>query len=118
MSVRCSTPILWIGLVLLRAIGKSSPARRRHGKFVLGWMLGGWLVGAAIGVCIIDNQSYYRNEADTGMAGFGLLIGWAVGMIHGGIALAVSPTKTAQQGRVSSTSSPAEPAAAPPPAGH
>jgi hypothetical protein len=90
--------ILWIGFSLLRAIGKSSPARRRRGKFVLAWLVGGWLVGSAIGVCVIDNQNYYRNEADTGIAGFGLLIGWVVGMIHGGIMLAVSPTPTTEPG--------------------
>jgi prolipoprotein diacylglyceryltransferase len=90
--------ILWIGLALLRSIGKSSPTRHRHGKFVLTWMLGGWLIGAAVGVCIIDNDHYYPNEADAGMAGFGLLLGWVVGMIHGGVALAVSPTKQAEPG--------------------
>ena len=92
----CAGLVLWIGLVLLRAISKSSPARRRHGRFVLGWMLAGWLVGAAIGVCIIDNDRYFPYEADVGMAGFGLLIGWVVGMIHGCIVLAVSPGKTAE----------------------
>lgn len=87
--------VLWVGLLLLRAIGRSSPARYRHGKFVLAWMVGGWLVGAAIGVWIIDNDHYYPNEADAGMAGFGLLVGWVVGTIHGVIVLAVSPSKTA-----------------------
>jgi hypothetical protein len=82
-----------VGLVLLRGIGQSSPGRRRHGKFVFGWMLGGWLVGTALGVCMIDNQSYHRNEADVGMAGFGLLMGWLVGMIHGGVVLIMSPNK-------------------------
>jgi len=80
-----------VGLALLRAIGKSSPARRRHGRFVLGWMLAGWLVGGAIGVWTLDNVRYLPNEADTGTAGFGLLLGWAVGMIHGGIVCAVWP---------------------------
>lgn len=88
--------VLWVGLVLLRAIGKSSAARRRHGKFVLGWMLAGWLAGAAVGVCIIDNARYYPGEADAGLAWFGLLIGWVVGMVHGGIVLAVCPEKHAE----------------------
>lgn len=83
--------ILWIGLALLRPIGRSSPARRRHGKYVLGWMLAGWLGGAGYGVCIIDNQSFYANMADVSMAAFGMLLGWVVGMIHGGIVLALSP---------------------------
>ena len=55
-------------------------------------------------MCVIDNQRYYPNEADAGMAGFGLLIGWVVGMIHGGVALAAWPER------------PAEPGAAPDPA--
>jgi hypothetical protein len=63
----------------------------------MGWMLSGWLVGAAIGVCIIDNVRYYPNEADTGMAGFGLLVGWVGGMIHGGIVLAVWPENHAER---------------------
>lgn len=79
--------ILWIGLVLLRAIGKSSPARLRHGRFVLGWMLAGWLLGGAYGLYIVTNDRYLAAAA------FGLLVGWAVGMIHGGIVLAIWPHK-------------------------
>ena len=82
--------VLWIGLRLLGAIGKSSPSRRRHGKFVLGWMLAGWLVGGAIGVYILDGN-HYPGEADVGMAGFGLLAGWVIGMVHGGVVLAMWP---------------------------
>lgn len=83
--------VLWIGLVLLRAIGRSSPARRQHGRFVLGWMLAGWLVGGAYGVYLIDNDRYYPGEADGGWAGLGLLLGWVVGMVHGVVVLAVWP---------------------------
>ena len=85
--------VLGVGLALLGAIGRSSPVRRRHGRFVLGWMLAGWLSGGAIGVCMIDNVVYYRGEADAGLAGFGLLLGWVIGMIHGGVALAGWPEK-------------------------
>ena len=83
--------VLGVGVVVFRVIGKSSPTRRRHGRFVLGWMVAGWVVGGAVGVYLLDNVRYYPNEADTGIAGFGLLLGWAVGMVHGGIVLAVLP---------------------------
>ena len=85
---------LSIGLALLRAIGRSSAARRRHGWFVLGWMLAGFLIGGAYGVCLIDNNVYYPGEADFGMAWFGMLLGWVVGIIHGGVVLAFWPRKT------------------------
>jgi len=78
--------ILWIGLVLLRAIGKSSAAHLRHGRFVLGWMLAGWLAGGAYGLYIRTEDRYLA-----GVAAFGLLLGWAIGMIHGGIVLAIWP---------------------------
>jgi hypothetical protein len=78
--------ILWIGLVLLRAIGKSSAARLRHGRFVLGWMLAGWLAGGAYGLYIRIEDRYLA----AGPA-FGLLFGWAIGMIQGGIVLVIWP---------------------------
>ena len=86
--------VLSIGLALLRAIGRSSAARRRLGWFVLGWMLAGFLIGGAYGVCLIDNNVYYPGEADFGMAWFGMLLGWVVGIIHGGVVLAFWPRKT------------------------
>jgi hypothetical protein len=79
--------IFVVGVAILKAIGQSSPTKLRHGKYVLGWMLAGWLAGSAFGVCLIDNQEYHPTEADLGMAAFGLLLGWATGMIHGGIAI-------------------------------
>ena len=82
--------ILGVGLLLLRAIGKSSPARRRHGQFVLGWMLAGWQIGGAYGVYSLDS-SHYLGEADVGTAAFGMLVGWAFGTVHGAIMLFVWP---------------------------
>ena len=83
--------ILGVGLPVLRAIGKSSPARRRHGQFVLGWMLAGWLIGGAYGVYLVDNSTHVIGEADTGIAAFGMLLGWAFGMVHGVIMVCVWP---------------------------
>ena len=81
------------GSLLLRAIGKSSPARRRHGRFVLAWAVAGWFLGGAAGLWYAPDPESYPNEAEFGMAGFGLLLGWAIGMIHGGVVLALWPTK-------------------------
>jgi len=88
--------ILGVGLLLLRAIGKSSLARRRHGQYVLGWMLAGWQIGGAYGVYLLDS-SHYLGEADVGTAAFGLLLGWAFGMVHGAIMLFVRPHPTGQK---------------------
>jgi hypothetical protein len=95
--------VLWVGLLLLRAIGKRSPVRRQHGRFVLGWMLAGWLVGGAIGVSILDNVIYLPGEADAGLAGFGMLTGWIVGMIHGGLVLAFRSGRQAEPTAASET---------------
>jgi hypothetical protein len=92
--------LLFVGLVfvigkfLLRIIGKSSLKRRRHGVFVLGWMFTGYLIGAAIGLVLIDNQTYFLGEADVGMACSGMLGGWVIGMCHGGIMLAARPCRS------------------------
>lgn len=77
--------VLGIGLVLLDAIGKSSPRRRRHGKYVLAWMFFGWIAAGLVGVWCLDGIRYYPNEADYGAAGFGMLAGWAIGMLHGSV---------------------------------
>lgn len=84
--------IYLIGRVLQKLIG-DNPKRRRHGKYVFWWMFGGYLCGAALGVCIIDNIRFYEREADGGLAFTGLLLGWVIGMIHGGMALAFWPEK-------------------------
>ena len=59
--------------------------RRLHGRFVLGWMIAGWAVGGCVGVILLDNKRYFLGETDVGLAGTGLLAGWIVGMIHGGV---------------------------------
>lgn len=77
------------GLLLLRVIGGSSENHRIRGPRVLFWTVIGLLAGGVYGACLIDNVRYYQREADGGMAGFGFLIGWAVGMIHGSVAVAL-----------------------------
>ncbi len=77
--------VLCIGLVLLYAIGKSSLKRRRHGTYVLAWMFFGWNAAGLVGVCYLDGIRYYPNEADFGAAGFGMLAGWVIGMLHGSV---------------------------------
>jgi len=77
--------VLCVGIAVLLAVGRSSPERRRHGKYVLGWMVAGWISAGLLGVYFLDGIRYYPFEADFGAAGFGLLVGWAVGMIHGSV---------------------------------
>ncbi len=40
-------------------------------------------IGACYGAYIADNITYYLNEVVGGMAGFGILIGLAIGNVHG-----------------------------------
>jgi membrane protease YdiL (CAAX protease family) len=75
------------GWGLLRVIGRSSPARRLHGKFVLGGMVAGVLVGGFVSTFVIDNERFYPGETDAGLAGAGLLIGWLVGTVVGALAV-------------------------------
>ena len=90
--------VVWllIGLVLLYFIGRSSPARRRHGMYVVAWMVAGWLIAGLAAVPYLDGVRYWPGEADLGAAGFGMLAGWAVGMIHGALVLWLWPTKKAE----------------------
>jgi hypothetical protein len=74
--------LLWLGLVLIKAVGNKSSFRRRQGRLVLNWILAGWLIGGAIGVWILDNDRYFQGEADVGLAGFGLLFGLVFGILH------------------------------------
>jgi hypothetical protein len=50
------------GQVLHQRIGHSSPTRRRHGRFVLRWMLVGWLAGAALRLCLTKDGVYRKNQ--------------------------------------------------------
>jgi hypothetical protein len=87
---------LCFGLLLLYSIGRTSPQRRRHGKYVLAWMVIGWISAGLVGVWYLDGVRYYPFEADFGAAGFGLLAGWLVGMIHGGLVLWLWPARNAE----------------------
>ena len=90
--------VVWllIGLALLYFIGRSSPSRRRHGVHVLAWMIAGWLIAGLAAVPFLDGVKYWPGEADLGVAGFGMLVGWAVGMIHGALILWLRPTRQAE----------------------
>jgi len=76
--------IVAVGLWLLSRISRS-PARLLHGRFVLCWTIAGWIIGSCVGVSLLNNQQYRPAEADVGFAGLGLLAGWLLGSIHGGI---------------------------------
>ncbi len=46
--------LLVVGLELLYLIGRSSPARRRHGTYVVLWMIGGWLAAGLASLPFLD----------------------------------------------------------------
>ena len=71
-----------IGRALAGKIGIASERRRVHGLFVLWWSLSGFVLGGVSAPLISDPIAY------GGMAGFGLLVGWLIGTIHGGLVLA------------------------------
>ena len=82
---------------IFQAVGRGSAARRTHGRYVLAWMVAGY---AALPVGLITATAILRQNADRkwGVPGalfasylygmFGLLAGWVVGTVHGGLVLA------------------------------
>ena len=110
-----ATPITWatipeiivfiaivfaVGWQLKRAIGRGSEARRLHGEFVFWWTVGGyaagWLIAPLFGADNLHGMS--------GMAAFCLLIGWGIGMVHGGLVLAARWAGSAKDRKKGGTS--------------
>ena len=77
-----------IGRALQKVIARGSEARRIHGRYVLRWAVACFLLGGCIGLTMLrpDNRVYFH-EFGGGLAGFGLLLGLAVGSVHGGLVL-------------------------------
>ena len=96
--VGAAVVFLLVGLALLHLIGRSSPKRRRHGTYVVVWMIAGWLAAGLASLPFLDGVRYWPGEADLGAAGFGMLAGWVVGMIHGGLVLWLWPERKAEPG--------------------
>jgi hypothetical protein len=70
---------------LWKSIGKDSPRRRLHGKYVMVWAVAGFVSGGVIYPYIWHGEL----GGEGAMAGcmFLLLFGWLIGMVHGGLAL-------------------------------
>ena len=96
--VGAAVVFLLVGLALLYLIGRSSPTRRRHGTYVVVWMIAGWLAAGLASLPFLDGVRYWPGEADIGAAGFGMLAGWVVGMIHGSLVLWLWPERKAEPG--------------------
>jgi hypothetical protein len=79
-----------IGHALWRGIGASSEVRRSHGRYVLGWCVGGYFLGGLLGPFVAGAET---PTGATGFAGFCLLAGWVIGTLHGAVALAVRRTR-------------------------
>ena len=75
--------IFGIAYGLHSAISKNSPNKRIQGRPIAWWVTFFMFSGSCIGAWIADNQSYYLYEVVGGLGGFGLLIGLAIGNIHG-----------------------------------
>jgi hypothetical protein len=79
-----SVIVALIAYSLWRSIGKDSVKRRLHGKYVMVWTVSGFVSGGVF--------APYVMHADLGMGAIGgcwflMLLGWLIGMVHGGIAL-------------------------------
>lgn len=85
-SIAIVTGVVYlVGRALFEGIGRGSSARRLHGRYVLWGCVGGYFVGGAVSPFLL------RADTHTGMggaAGFGLLAGWLVGTVAGGLVLA------------------------------
>ncbi len=75
--------IFAIAFALLRSISKNSERKRIHGRPILWWVTGMTFIGSCYGAYIADNITYHLGEVVGGMGGFGILIGLAVGNVHG-----------------------------------
>src|SRR4051812_4371891 len=76
-----------VGLIaysLWRSIGKGSASRRVHGRYVLLWTVTGWVFGGTIAPHLFHPDLPF---GAIGLAGFCLLAGWLIGMVHGAIVL-------------------------------
>ncbi len=71
-----------------RQIHRRDSLRAAKGKnaesFIEGIVL---FIGSCIGVYMVGNPGCFVGEADVGFACAGLLAGWFIGMVHGGIVL-------------------------------
>jgi hypothetical protein len=69
--------------MLHRAISKHDPVKRIQGEPIRYWVTACYLLGAGWGAVIANNVNYVMHEVVGGMGGFGILVGWAIGMVHG-----------------------------------
>ena len=80
--------ILGVGLLLHRAIGRGSPGRRLHGRFVLAGAVLGYVVGGVVGLHDFANGGHPSNETGA-WAALGLVAGLMLGQMIGGLAVLV-----------------------------
>jgi Na+/proline symporter len=90
-----------VGKVMQRFIGAKSEARREHRRYVFWWMIGSFGIGGALGAFVAPDGP---GPGATGFAGFCMLCGWIIGMIHGALMMQIKPAEkpsdTHSSGRV------------------
>ena len=72
------------GRWLLDRVGGGSTARRAHGRFVLWGAVGGYVLGGLLSPLLAGT---YTPVGVWACGGFGLLAGWLVGTLLGGVAV-------------------------------
>lgn len=80
--------IFGVGWLLYRAIGRGSPGRRLHGRFVLTGAVLGYLGAGILGLIRHANGRLHPHEIRA-YAPLGLVVGLMVGQIAGGLAVLV-----------------------------
>ncbi len=90
-ALRAAAVIALVGFAFAKGFlyfrSRGNRAKHTRGGPICWWMPLGYFVGFAWGVWIADNKSYYLGEVTGGLGGFGLLIGLAIGWIHGSLNL-------------------------------
>lgn len=77
--------IYWMGRHEHKRVSKHSVRKYIHGRFIPEWVAIGFVTPGIIGY--IRDWPGASNEAPLILSGFGLLVGLALGWIHGGIRL-------------------------------
>lgn len=83
-----SAIFLAVGRALQRVIADGSERRRIHGRYVLAWAIGGYVVGGVVAPFMGADMPL----GASGCAGFCLLAGWLIGTLHGAAALTLRRT--------------------------
>ena len=85
--------ILVVAKLIHFGVSRGSEERKIQGEPACYWVPLGYFLGAIWGA-LTSNDPRYLHEAAAGLGGFGILIGYGIGMIHGGLLLWLARKRT------------------------